>query len=367
MRANTSKIDNLKVSLDLAKLETVQSSLQFTGSIELPRLIVPAEIELWSKHQPHISWQDNTAREGPNPEGCIEAFLQLTEATDDEVLGFCKKWGVLAVEKQHRVHVGKVDYGLRAAEWENLISPAQDEELNDAILQTADWNAELSATIGQGEEEQSWYAEPSNVYRIYARQLKAFLVLSTDVFEGKQTQPQDWQVAMLPKKPKAFQWPVELQPQPDLDIQRHFLSLLVTEWINKIGTYPRLRWEGSKRPVVGLDGARRYKDSSLDQLRKLRNAEYSMLRSVGMPDGDWINRQANLFTVLTLQMVAMLTTQGGIYRCDLCGQFFNQPERKPRSDKKRYCGKDCKDEAHREVVRQAYKKKNASLQTAQEN
>ena len=68
---------------------------------------------------------------------------------------------------------------------------------------------------------------------------------------------------------------------------------------------------------------------------------------------------ANLFGALVMALIAVLTSSNGPYRCTECGETWFTQERRPRRDRGRFCGDDCREQARLRVRRDSARRRRA--------
>lgn len=284
---------------------------------------------------------------------CLDEFIELQTATDEAVLGFVKKWGVLDFCKWASDYVLE-GYGSvnRYAKISELESEIDFREALDSTYTFTEWQIDrrlLRYWQSEHREEEAVFqvlSEPVETYRIHAQQVAAMIRIAAGLNHGELGSSDDWHTAQFIDNPKlnvimdgmgAKHEPPPSPPQQvrqalppnDLSAQKWWLSEIVNEWMRRAQVRPMLFWGRSEHAEIGLD----------------ENGPFSHARSVSVK------------RLLALQLA---TTIGGrFYRCPICRRWIavKPDERKPREGKP--CDdRTCKSEAvSRRVKRHREKKK----------
>jgi hypothetical protein len=219
-----------------------------------PRVLIarwpaPARIDLDPEHQ-WLLWHGGARpallRVRPDMyDEVLEQFVRLGEASDEEILKFARRWGLL----------GRHDLG----NYPDLLDRAED--VRDDVVATL---AGMTQWRGQGRE-------PLAAWRCWSHHAGALLRVSDELRHGRLGAPGD--VAMLCQpSPQADTWPnaAGLQPwwlrQPDhappaptLRNHRALVEVFTERWIEAGHVRPTLRWTANARTVElagrGLLGA----------------------------------------------------------------------------------------------------------------
>ncbi|MGI4791311.1 MAG: hypothetical protein ACRYFS_20990 [Janthinobacterium lividum] len=347
-------------SLEDADMATKPKKVQITTSLLSVPLSLPSGTILRHENaEAMVSWPTNgvTAGMRPSSEGCLVAFLELAKASDDEVVAFAADWGVLLLENVHRKY--KVEEQFSATASAVAVSTA-DIHL-DMIKQSPGLTASISKkyVIPAGTDEYRWKewpidwdCEPIEVYRRYALQARALLQIAAKLGDKELAGIDLWRQAIRPDAPSEFRWPrsedfrKHCQPEHDIEVQRHLLGKLVTLWIEKSSLQPQFTWQATDYPQVMFNVNLRYEGSDFDHITKLWHSERALFQAGKSAPP---SLTMTLFNVLTLQLLALLTSRNGVHICDGegCAKVFTPEGRKGRHDCKSYCSTECSENARK--------------------
>lgn len=245
---------NIRAEADIAGFATELSRLTATTDLAELRLAVPSAVRI---REDRIEWRlddANNWEEGRPAGKCLEAFMRLADAEDDERFAtFVRQFGVLGLRQ----------YGT----WDLWLPGTADNQLPEYIPP-------------RGPEV--WYWEPIKQWRLRARHARAIVSIATDLRKGISGVPRRWEdLGDLGDIPDEWK---------NLSDQRGILAQIVTnDWLDYAGMRPRMRWTGD-RPH--LDFA---------------------LHRVG---SSWPDN--TLFSVLTARLVAFLGSSARTKECEQC-------------------------------------------------
>ena len=289
--------------------------------------------------------------------GLLEAFIDLAEATDEQILDFTCEWGTL-----HEDFDFLEDEVDSEKDFDMDVETVFEGGLSEAFANGVD----LGSTRRRGREDCIWYATPTSEYREKARQFRAIILLAADFLSGKPSQMEDWNGALRVGKAVGRADLIRRHGVTKARLQaseRLIWSKLVSDLLHQAMELPVVIWNKSAGPQITLNGLPvsaneissadiPVADGFVDEWDIFENVMWNFrARRSSVPPN------AQLFTALTYQMVASVTSRHGVYRCDNCGKPFSS-DRRLRADRKRFCGRSCSNEGHREVERRSYRKRN---------
>ena len=241
-------------------------------------------------------------------------FLRLAEASDETIVRFATRWGVLELCEEHRWpathNTGPGELGYRELE---AILPQW--RLDHQVFRVPALRAEEQVRgllCSPVRIEDGWFMEPIEGWRQWARRFEAALRLVMDMGSDKKGRggtPSDWELICDPAEYGA-----------------RGRSLPELEWqINHWGNTARLR--PSISPI---------------RFREGRGWMYGIELS-----------PAGLFGVLVAQLFAVLTSDNELHRCDRCNRPYAS-RRKPYRGRSICPG--CKPEVRKAQVRAAVRR-----------
>jgi transposase-like protein len=197
----------------------------------------------------------------------------LADSSEDRILAYARKWGMLQLCKH--------DF---PAYHSQIYWPAREV-----------WSGSKPCYIRGEPEGPLW--EPVESWRVWARRARATLRIAADLYKGKLGELVDWQAAV------ALEYvPVErLMINFEKTVERRWgeLNYLLNYWLALGPVQPWIeRRNGTEVITFGGDGG--------------------------------------LFAALATQLTLMVARADGISLCTNCGNPYS-PTRKPRSDQRRYC------------------------------
>lgn len=245
-------------------------------------------------------------------DGCLEAFIKLSDGMPERVLRFAATWGVLGLcEHRHPYphrHLGRRCQPL------GIPSSGPAHEPRDAM---------------------AW--EPVAPWKRYAGWARGILMAAARLNQDEPPNPEEWRL--------VEQWPfsgndaaaearftehMNLRRQEPI-VARQELARAVSDWLLEAGVAPRLQWN-RKANLYGITVAPL--ESSL-----------------------WGETYGFLFPVLAVQLAAAVSSP--LYRCSICHTPFPLRENKnrPRAGQRRFCSDDCAREGKRESTLRSYHRK----------
>jgi hypothetical protein len=207
--------------------------------------------------------------------------------------------------------------------------------------------------------------EPVAVYQDFARRIRAMLGIAASLFEGQAPPLTAWGELYGWSRPEKFTGLRDYVRTMNAEERgfalwqlRWFLCQEVSFWLSACGLVSILDWgQSDERAIPSLSLL--YRDRYQGTLR-IREWIEDPSRERPLPlldasmDSSWRSspRMSPLVSCILLHVLAMITSRGGIYLCNVCHRPFNpQGERRPRVTRARLCGRpECKQERHREIA-----------------
>jgi hypothetical protein len=230
-------------------------------------------------------------------EELLEWFVRLGDASDEDILGFARRWGLL----------GRHDLGNYA----------------DLLDRAEDVRDHVAVTIAMHFKWRRHGREPLAAWRCWSHHAGALLRVSDSLRDGRVGRPQDIAVLCDPS-PTADTWTdtAELQPGwlrrpdytppvPTLRNHRDLVEVFVERWIRAGHVRPVLRWTASER-TIELSGR-------------------------------------GVMGALAVSLLAAVQGATSLAVCSGCSNLY-VPDRTPRETQRHFCGR-CRDDG--EPLRQA--------------
>jgi len=321
-------------------------TLQFGKPVIAPYVLLFADLHLEEEPQPTLWWRERgTTRESTVPEivavdKCLTAFLKLHKASDQKILDFAHRWGILGLWP-----IMKED-------------PEPEQEEVDALV--VSW-----LTYPQ---DRQWYGETTEFWRRVAKRARALLLIAASLHSNNLPQDQHWEVVLGSSELSKYkkQWLTtsvsswDRTAMSEIDAQRRTFLHHVSFWTENVPLFLRIDWKnettnmGDGRrsdwgfgensgdtPILTLNmnampvewKPKNYVDST-EQKWQERHLGSDMTYWSGPPYTPM--RSSCLFNILVVQLVAALTSPKGIYICDVCGNPF-VPENKPQRQRHVLC------------------------------
>lgn len=256
---------------------------------------------------------------GKSAKGVLFRFASLADASDDEILTFAGKFGVLGICEDGLPGIHN-SCKPRMRRPNNLSKELLEVEESDSLhfrSLVEDWHMKYGYT--------PWYWEQLSSWRTLARRLDAVLTISILLRDGERTSINDWRTfwpddLSEERARKAGYWPIS---EPKKRIGQR-----VTEWLSWAGLRPAISWlSDSPKIVFPVAGTSDDHDGSERQMAWPRNS---------------------LFPILIASLVVVLTSSRGHVKCGHCGKNFEpESDRKPRYDRKYSCSELCRKEIKR--------------------
>lgn len=239
-------------------------------------------------------------------DGCLAEFLRLQGKRETEILNFAQRWGCWSAEPLVLEEDGQILYGELIEDWTRVV------------------NFYFGVVLAATRVEANRPIEP----RIFS--LLYHAIDSPDFEESDETK----------RKLVDDGW-------------RNELAGIATRELAGAQVVPVLDWreDGPATMCVNIESG------TFD--RRRRRWDFFRMREENPVSSCWAtstSRPSMMRAALAIQLAAALTYDSMVAACSACGDIF-LPERKPRPDKGRYCSDDCRQEAHRQVLRQSYRRR----------
>jgi hypothetical protein len=208
------------------------------------------------------------------------------------------------------------------------------------------------AAFSLGDEWVVMYAEPVAMWRCWSRKFRAILLLAAGLGAGDRGSPDLWaEAAWLPhatlRVPDNLpaDMPVIKPPGYDADYEQESLKVVQA-------TAPEQATELAA--IVSRLAATSGISPSVEWHQNAHGGNYRLMLGS--------QQTANLFGSLVMALIAVLTSSNGPHRCTECGEAWctEGRGRRPRRDRARFCGDDCRDNARLRVKRESGRRSRAS-------
>jgi hypothetical protein len=189
--------------------------------------LVPTHIRLDGQS---LAWQ--VFHEGKRPRivesgpMILEHFLGLSDASEEDIVRYARRWGLLMICK----------HGLLARECDR------------SGLFRKRFTAVPSENSGC--YPQGWpnnCREPIDAWRAYSRLMRDVLNVAARLHENKVTRPEEWPDALRGNLPPRVK-------EVSVDVGRSAMSAIINEWIRAARVRPSLRWEDPRPRVTLAEG-----------------------------------------------------------------------------------------------------------------
>jgi hypothetical protein len=249
---------------------------------------------------PGLLWDGTDFIYTPPGSGMLSRFVELCTASDDEILSYAKKWGVLGL-CEHGLPASHNKHPGGAQKW-RVLGVAQ-----QGIVSCMP----VALTIGG-----MIYFDSISQWRLWSRKAKAIWNIGQQTNGGRTGLSEDWNAIGL--------WPDHALPwEPGIDSARLTLGREISRWIDMGQVRPHFEWS-----------------------QKNNQWEIS-IRAHGFP---------NLFGLLANALMLAVSDKDGYSVCSNCHSWYI-PGRQPSANRRNYCTReDCKKAAWRDSQRQRRKR-----------
>lgn len=357
--------DMLSIMLDQASIETDQR-LAVRSAVDNLRPKVPVDVTIgfaqppnthlvgtdkmnldlaklpWRFRQPYasqpesvIEWREKAGGfksgliDGPETGDCLRDFVKLRDATNDEVLAFAKKWGVLGVRPTiiEEIVRGQVlfRYVEPVAYWHFYAGHAY------AIL----WQA--AQLISDDTSRQEYWSQVARTD--IDAELKSKTELDKFWFKNE-------------KLRRRFS-DVFPDGDPDMLIRRMVIQSAVYEWLKDVPSVLEFDWLSKDIPIVYSSVRIRTDEWDLQQIKRQETTKAWSSNTIIR------NRPSVLFSILAMQIASALTSSTGVAICDICNEPYPRKSRKPQRGRQNYCSDECRLEAQRGHMRDYARRRRA--------
>lgn len=284
---------SVQARASLAGVDLERTELAVFDTLGRAPITVPGDVRLGdSAGPPRIEWRGKAPwKESPPAGACLWPFLRLKTATDQQIASFAVKWGVLGICKHGR--------------------PGTHDSCDPMLVATESWAGQAKP----GWWYDSWYWEPLEAWRVRAGRFAAYLSIALDLRQGNTPRIDDWLIT----EGELAAETVNNAPQ---GWQANWVAQFMTAVLQDAAIYPLVRWNDATpgfRVTLGRAGLLAPSSASIGY--------------------GW--KENTLFSALAAQLV--VAAAAPLYRCDECRSPF-QAQRRPRSDRRRYCP-ECSQDA----------------------
>ena len=342
---------NQQQQADDARIETAgydvkRAVIQITGPLIEPEFAPVPDITVETHKHPFLSWHGEYRRDAKgnivpvraatdrSADGCLNAFIRLVNAPNAQIVAFAKRWGALGIWPTIRVeqkanHGSVWMYEEPIAMWREVAQRTRGILLLAAMLSEMEEKGEEGNTVA--ERREAW----ASVVKL--REISAW-----------------FRVRGYSDPSNYSMW------SHDIGLQRELLERTVNEWLGQVWVSPQFHHKEGNRaaPCLSLD-VNCFPESWDEQKLHEADKEWPEFKTnttyeaweeiqdfeVRSPNSyETIRlRPSRLFNVIVLELVTTLTSQGGVYRCDVCNiPFHPEHDRQMRGTRKRICSDDCR-------------------------
>lgn len=205
--------------------------------------------------------------------GLLDQFVQLSDVSDERILAYARRWGLLILCEQHHLPIGH----------------------NQPLRFAAPMSAAGASCNLQRRASDYSYLEATEDWRHFARQARALISIAARLHGRQLGAAADW--ALVYERTGREGPP----GQGILEAERFALTLVVNEWLVLGSVRPQFHWDSGRTtmPAITLGGG-------------------------------------GLFGALAVQLMLAVSMTDGLALCSACGAPF-VPTRRPRPDERHYC------------------------------
>ncbi len=288
----------------------------FVSKARLPFRIVdahrPAEVRLaGSSDARRLVWTWGAT--GAEPAGITETshagaiwrFVRLGGASDEAILAFAQRWGVLDLCEAHAFPAGH-----------NPDESGADYQLAPVLAERAP-GLEMPLRLPCRPEiwEPGWYAEPVDWWRMWARRLRSASLLLVALNKGETGAREDWAEVVMELHDLSAGRDWSRRPK---HWQRSALADVVSSWLEQARLVPGVSWAGDYRLEL--------------------------------------TASSGLLTVLLAQLVAVMSSDADRpARCSRCPNPY-PAQRSPRRGFRNFC-QECRPEVDKAHKRESARKR----------
>jgi hypothetical protein len=245
----------------------------------------------------HLNWGRDGARYVQPKDGMLTAFLRLSDASDQEIAAYARRWGVL----------GLCTHGLPCSHNQYLFG------FDDGI------GFCLPVILPRSQGSPFWFQEPLELWRAWSRKAQALLNIAVQLNQGNRALWEDWNVIKeirtsgltdskgIPAEARRLAW------MKDITSERKEMSEELDTWISRGQVRPRASWNTS--------------------------ATHSRTPVAWRFSPDTVSRGPNLFGLLALNIVHTIAGSGSAV-CSACARSYPR-DRRPDPGRRNYC-EECR-------------------------
>jgi hypothetical protein len=297
-------------------MDPADGRIPFVQPLEVAHIFVPGKVQL-SADRTRVEWQGPNR---PDPVGlrpsCLDEFINLDGGSVDSVVTFVRKWGPLALNPR-----------------------------------------------GEAPDFDTWTSEAIEVYAQRSRQLRAVLSIVAALKQGERTEPEDWDAATLHESDIRFSltaFTFEGSDWPSEAALKWQIARLITEVIlPEADIVPVVRWTTGRASApassngppehcpfvtlaVGYGRLNRWLTKKGRLLTKYFKADPEDIEGARRKADLAMEvepRPSVLFSVLALQLAAVVASGAFYCACSICGTWHYRVRRPGPGNA--YCG-NCK-------------------------
>jgi hypothetical protein len=291
---------------------------------------------------------------------CFWNFINLSDVPDTRILEYAQRYGLLRIGEHGQVNSG--DSGRRL----DYVVGSYEENVTVTDITGASQYRERV----QRDRIEYWFFEPIKDWRAYALMFRHTLIVAANLLDGKASDLQSWKYMLEPdiSVPESgysasrhvieheyhtrFRHPGETHADVEINIDAQLRKLVST------GELERELFENHITRLLALADVT--PSFSMIEHRGVVRAQLVLspeVRTRPLGESGYTLHLAQpwplqLFSLLSIQLVAILTSLGGVAICSECGAPY-RAKRKPRYDQRHYCP-TCQNEANLASKRRSY-------------
>jgi hypothetical protein len=309
MRSNREQM-RMQAMLESSNLQIDLDRLSFAPSVvRLPDLFIPHEVRIASDQEIegcdreaknvgasgvsiNVYWRFGSAQHlATSVRDCLPAFIKLAHADQHGIAEFVRRWGPLHY-------------------------------LTETDPDTDNYGPYV------------WRYEPIALYQQMAKHYESVLHTAADLHKEQPASLEHWQWVLWPKQLKQQDWPAL---RADIGMQKSLLAAILNGIISDAEIKPYFRWQTERLELMlGTDNNLSLFWGDFDDFEPNREDK----------------GEIHVRTVLAIQLAAAVMSPYGVWKCDVCGNFYNPPNRRGRGDGQHLCSQECRTVRRRQIARQ---------------
>ncbi len=314
--------------LYLAGMRVKQKILQLSGPLARPHVLHPKHLHMMAEPEPRLRWMENihlnlgpTMAEYKDMEGCLQKFIRLHKAADQQILNFAREWGILGIRPVREWGEDNPKYDPAFDMWAKYSS--------DALSLQRKEDQALTYQDGPQVRQFLWHTEKISLWRRLSRHFHAILLLAAAIDSQSEDDTKNWQeVIGMDSAPKNNTHWGTLQYAIHRWTAQAPLTLLLGD---------RIKVKNRKAPIAHLDINQmpiNWTPEMYDECadRNYQDWEFRDNTTYWRGDGYLPMRSSVLLNILVVQLVATVTSP--LMRCQ--NPECSTVENRTRTGK-RYC------------------------------